>query len=117
MLRTARSPANTPEAQGAPDPARPLELFCWVLLFLSGGLALVYEILWMRQFAAIFGATAPATAATLAAVFVGFTVGSLVLGSWTARVQRPLLAYGAAEIGAGLGALPVGPLLCSYAHF
>ena len=46
------------------------------LLFVSGGLALVYEVLWLRLFTSVFGATTPATAATLVVVFVGLTAGS-----------------------------------------
>ena len=80
-----------------------------LLVFSSGALALVYEILWMRRFAAIFGATEPAVAATLAAVFLGFTAGSLVIGARAHRIERPMRAYGLLEIGVGLGAALVEP--------
>jgi spermidine synthase len=80
-------------------------------------LALVYEILWMRRFAAVFGATTPAVAATLAAVFLGFTAGSLVIGGRAIRLRRPLRGYGWLEIGAGFGALLVEPWLRLYDHF
>ena len=56
------------------------------LLFVSGGLALVYELLWMRRFAVVFGAATPAVSATLAAIFLGFAVGSTVLGARAARL-------------------------------
>src|SRR5262245_16203011 len=88
-----------------------------LLMFGSGALALIYEILWMRQFAALFGATTPAVAATLAALFLGFTLGSAVIGSWAVRFGQPLLVYGLLEIGAGLGALLVAPLLKLFDHF
>ncbi len=88
-----------------------------VLVFGSGALALVYEILWMRRFAAAFGATSPAVAATLAAVFLGFTAGSLIIGRHAVRALRPLRAYGWLEMGAGLGALLVEPLVKVYDHF
>ncbi len=83
------------------------------LLFLSGALALVYEVLWLRKFTTVFGATTPA-AATLAAVFVGLTAGSAFLGSRMTRVRRPLRMYGLLEIGAGLSALLVEPLLMAF---
>ncbi len=85
-----------------------------VLLFVSGALALIYEVLWLRRFAVIFGATTPAAAATLSAVFLGFAVGSAVIGARAADFKRPLFAYGLIEIGAGLGALLVEPLLRAY---
>jgi spermidine synthase len=86
----------------------------YLLLFVSGGLALVYELLWMRRFAVVFGATTPAVSATLAAIFLGFAVGSTVLGARAARFANPLRAYGLLEIGAGLSALFVEPVLMLY---
>jgi spermidine synthase len=85
-----------------------------LLLFVSGGLALVYELLWMRRFAVVFGATTPAVSATLAAVFLGFAVGSAVLGARAARYANPLRVYGLLEVGAGLSALLVEPMLRLY---
>ena len=86
-------------------------------MFCSGALALVYEILWMRRFAPVFGASTPAVAATLAAVFLGFTGGSLVIGTRAVRAKRPVRLYGLLEVGAGLGALLVEPILKFYDHF
>src|SRR5580765_2231076 len=86
----------------------------YLLLFVSGGLTLVYELLWMRRFAVLFGATTPAVSATLAAIFLGFAVGSVVLGARAARFANALRAYGLLEIGAGLSALVVEPLLKLY---
>lgn len=85
-----------------------------LLLLVSGGLALVYELLWMRRFAAVFGATTPAVSATLAATFLGFAVGNAVLGTRGARLGAPLRAYGLLEVCAGLSALLVEPLLLLY---
>ena len=62
-------------------------------MFLSGALALVYDVLWLRRFSVVFGATTTAMAATLTAVFLGFAVGSGRFGPRCAG-QRPLLAYG-----------------------
>src|SRR6476619_485610 len=87
--------------------SRPVGWALHLLVFSSGALALGYEILWMRRFAAVFGATEPAVAATLAAVFLGFTAGSLVIGAHAHRARRPLRVYGLLEIGAGVGALLV----------
>ncbi len=91
-------------------------LIVHALLFFSGALALVYEILWLRRFTAIFGASTPATAATLAAVLLGFAAGGVVLGRWAAGNRRPLRGYGALEIAAGLGALGVEAWLRLYDH-
>src|SRR6476660_3252913 len=69
----------------------------------------------MRRFALLFGATAPATAATFAAVFLGFGFGSATLGRWSPRLGRdPLKAFGLLEAGVGLSALLVEPILGLY---
>lgn len=104
----AESPTNHRPAFG---------LTLHLLMFGSGALALIYEILWMRRFTALFGATAPAAAATLAAVFLGLTAGNLVIGARAARIRRPLRAYGLLEIGAAIGALLVEPWLLLYDRF
>lgn len=108
---------NEPALAEAAAVSGNLSLALHALLFVSGALALVYEILWMRRFTALFGATTPAVATTLASVFLGFTAGSLVVGTRAARSRRPLRAYGVLEIGAALGALLVEPLLKLYDQF
>lgn len=85
------------------------------LLFLvSGALGLVYETLWMRRLAALLGGTAPAAAATLSGFFLGLGAGSLLFGDRVRRASRPLAFFGLLEMGVGLGALAVGPLLDLY---
>jgi len=81
------------------------------LFFLSGAAALTYEVLWMRRFAVLLGADAPATAAALAAFFVGFGLGSYLLGRIATRLVRPLRAFAVLEIITGVSALTVDPLL------
>ncbi|HEX8634166.1 MAG TPA: fused MFS/spermidine synthase [Pyrinomonadaceae bacterium] len=88
----------------------------YFLAFASGATALVYEVLWTRQFISLFGATTPAISATLSAIFLGFAVGNAVVGSRSARWRRPLRIYGMLEIGIGLTVLLVAPLLGLYEH-
>src|SRR5450755_2065200 len=78
-----------------------------VLLLASGAVALVYEVVWQRQFAFLFGSAAPATAAVLAGYFAGLGTGAFVIGRLAARWKRPLLAYALLEMSVGLGALLV----------
>ena len=82
-----------------------------LLFFLSGALALIYQVVWQRQFAALLGSSASATAAVLVAFFAGLGAGSLLFGRWAARWARPLRAYAWLELGIGASALLVGPLL------
>ena len=81
------------------------------LFFFSGALALVYEALWQRRFALVFGSAAPATAAVLAAYFAGLALGSFVIGNRVHRFKSPLKLYAILEVGIAIGALMVEPLL------
>ena len=78
---------------------------------MSGAAALAYEVLWMRRFAVLLGATAPAAAAALVAFFVGLGLGSYLLGRFAPRLTRPLRAFAILEIITGVSALAVDPIL------
>jgi spermidine synthase len=69
----------------------------------------------MRRFTAVFGATSLAATATLSAFFLGSALGSVLLGSRARGWARPLRAFGVLEIGVGLSALLVRPILHLYA--
>ncbi len=81
--------------------------------FVTGAAALVYEVLWMRRCTVLLGATAPATAATLSALFLGLALGSALFGSVAARARRPLRLLAWHEAGVGATALGVEPLLAA----
>ena len=94
-----------------PGRGRPLAApLLYLLFFLSGAAALAYEVLWMRRFAVLLGATAPAVAAALAAFFAGLGLGSYLLGRFAPRLTRPLRVFAILEIATGLSALVVDPL-------
>ncbi len=82
-----------------------------ILFFLSGAAALGYEVLWMRRFSVMLGATAPAVAAALTGFFLGLGLGSYLLGRLAPRLTRPLRAFAILEIVAAVSALAVDPLL------
>lgn len=84
------------------------------LALVSGAAGLVYELVWVRWFAEIFGSTAQAGAAVLAAYFGGLAIGSRWLGSLAPRVERPLLVYAGLEASALVGVLAVPHLLLSW---
>jgi len=91
-----------------------LHLALPALFFISGALGLVYEVLWMRWFTTLFGATTLATTATLSGFFLGLAVGSHTFGERSKRWRHPVQAFGLLEVGVGLGALLVGPILDLY---
>ena len=75
--------------------------------FLSGFAALLYQTVWMRQFAIVFGTSELAIATVLAAYMAGLAIGAAIAGRWAHRLTRPVLAYGLLEFGVAAGALCV----------
>jgi spermidine synthase len=80
------------------------------LLFLSGFCALVYQMVWLREFRLIFGAATPATAAVLAVFMGGLGLGSAWLGRRAERTEGLLRLYGWIEL-AITGTAFITPLL------
>ena len=76
-----------------------------VLFFLSGWAALVYQVLWMKELSLLFGNSAQAAAATLAAFFTGIAAGNAYWGRRASKLKRPLFAYGVLELCVTLSAI------------
>jgi spermidine synthase len=76
-----------------------------LLFFLSGVSALIYQVLWMRLLALVFGVTIHAASTVLAAFMTGLALGSMAAGRLADRVRRPLVAFAVAEAGVALAAL------------
>lgn len=77
----------------------------------SGAGALALETTWLRWFRLLFGATAPAAAATLVAFFLGQALGALAAARLAPGWRRPLAAFGALALAAALACLAVPGLL------
>lgn len=72
------------------------------LFFVSGMTGLLYEVAFSKLLGYVFGATAYAVSAVLAAFMAGLAAGAHFGGRRAARVTRPLVGYGVLEIGVGL---------------
>ncbi len=81
-----------------------------LLFFGSGACALVYQVMWLRLLALVFGVTVYAASTVLAGFMAGLGLGSFVAGRLAVRIQRPLAAFGLAEILVGITAF-LSPLL------
>jgi len=78
----------------------------FLLFFLSGTTSLIYEVIWARNFALVFGVTTYAVSTVLAAFFTGLAIGSYAAGRIIDRTRRhPLLIYGGMEAAIGIYAL------------
>ena len=67
------------------------------LFFASGLAGLMYELLWVRALALVYGNTAHATATTLAVVFLGMSIGQYAAGRRAVRSGNPLRSYALLE--------------------
>jgi spermidine synthase len=98
----------TPAAAHPKTDERRLLLIC---MLLSGGCALVYEVVWLRAFDLLFGQTASATAVVLSAYMAGLGLGAHVVGAWIDRRKAdPVKTYGWLE-GAIAGYALLTPML------
>ena len=78
--------------------------FLTALLFCSGACALVYQMMWLREFRLIFGSSTPATAAVLAIFMGGLGLGAAWFGQRVERSSNPLRLYGRLELGVAAAA-------------
>ncbi|MEM7411793.1 MAG: fused MFS/spermidine synthase [Myxococcota bacterium] len=75
--------------------------------FLSGFSALLYETVWSREFAFVFGTSELAVVAVLAAYMGGLALGAALAARWAPRIRRPIWVYGVLELAIALWALAV----------
>lgn len=80
-------------------------MIIYLLVFLSGFSALIYQVLWMKQLGLLFGNTSHAAGATLAAFFTGLAAGSWFWGRRCSRAGNPLRIYAGLELGIAVTAL------------
>ena len=83
-------------------PAR--ALLAGVLFFLSGAAALVYQVVWVREFGNVFGNTVTSTSLVVAIFMLGLGAGSYAVGKWADRryasaPESLLRTYGYVELG------------------
>ena len=81
------------------------------LFFFSGISGLIFQVVWFRRLALIFGVTSYALGVVLAAFMAGLAVGSIV-GGWLAdRRVHPLRLYGLTELAIAVSGLAVLPIV------
>lgn len=73
-----------------------------LLFFVSGATALVYEVLWSKYLALMFGSTVQAQTLVLAVFMGGLALGNRIFGKRCANLAQPLAAYGYIELAIGL---------------
>ncbi len=91
-------------------------MIIYLLVFLSGLSALIYQILWMKQLGLLFGNTSHAAGVTLAAFFAGLAVGSWFWGRRSTQGRNPMRIYAGLELGIAITALLYFVVIKGY-HF
>ena len=94
---------NERKTAGTSPPLIPVAI-CFVL---SGFAALLYETVWLREFAIAFGTSEQALAIVLGSYMGGLALGALVAARFEDRFRRPLWVYGVLELGIAVTALAV----------
>lgn len=93
------SPMNTRRATPTQLQSKP-GLAAWVpalLLFASGGAALVFQVLWVKQLSLVVGVEVYAVTTAISAFFAGLALGGLAFGRLADRLERPLRLYAGLE--------------------
>ena len=86
----------------------------YLLFFLSGAAALVYQVVWVRSLTLVFGGSHLAVTAVLSIFMAGLAIGSYVGGRFVDRIEKPLRLYGLLELGIAPSALLFAGLMKLY---
>ena len=73
------------------------------LFFLSGALALAYQVVWTRYLVLLLGASTPVVSIVIGVFMAGLALGARLIGAVADRHPAPMKLYGLLE--AGIGAL------------
>ncbi|QRY82457.1 fused MFS/spermidine synthase [Pseudomonas sp. PDNC002] len=73
-----------------------------LLLFASGGAALVFQVLWVKQLSLVVGVEVYAVTTAISAFFAGLALGGLAFGRWADRLARPVRLYAGLEVLVGV---------------
>jgi spermidine synthase len=92
-------------------PVRATRAWVTALFFLSGSIALIYEVVWTRQMVLLVGASTPAVSTVLGVFMAGLAVGGFAFGGLSDRSSSPLKLYGLLEAGVGAYALALPAMI------
>lgn len=79
--------------------------FCYLMFFLSGAAALIYQVVWVRSLTLVFGGSHLAVTAVLSIFMAGLALGGHVIGKYADAARNPLRLYGYMELGIALFAV------------
>ena len=77
----------------------------YLMFFLSGAAALIYQVVWVRSLTLIFGGSHLAVTTVLSIFMAGLAIGGYAIGRYVDNVKKPLRLYGMLELGIALSAI------------
>lgn len=77
----------------------------YLMFFMSGAAALMYQVVWVRSLSLVFGGSHLAVTSVLAIFMTGLALGSFFFGKFADRVKKPMQLYGYLEIGIAASAI------------
>ncbi len=86
----------------------------YLIFFLSGAAALIYEVIWVRYLSLIFGGSHLAVTTVLAVFMGGLALGSYKIGKKFSNYKNSLRLYGFLELGIAASALVFVTLMRFY---
>lgn len=92
----------------------PIALMRWgvyACFFFSGATAIIFEVLWSRQFVTVFGNSAYAISIVLCAYMAGLGLGGLVGGWFADRITQRTAAYGIVQLVVAAWAMAIPTML------
>jgi spermidine synthase len=89
-------------------------ILVYILFFLSGAAALVYQVAWVRSFGLVFGGSHLAVATVLSVFMAGLALGGWWVGRRVDRRARILRFYARLELGIAASALAYVGLMAVY---
>lgn len=87
-----------------------------IMFFASGAAALVYQVLFAKELALVFGSTSTATFTVLATFLGGMAIGSLIGGVVANRSERPVVVYALIELAIGVFCIATPALFSAIQH-
>jgi predicted membrane-bound spermidine synthase len=102
MCPDVSSPSLTPEVSASAPGVSPRPWIYYLLFFLSGFPALLYQIVWQRALFTLFGVNVESVTLVVTVFMLGLGLGSLAGGALSSRPGiRLLAAFGAVEVCIG----------------
>ncbi len=108
---------STQSVQHSSHPVKHL-ISVYLLFFMSGFCALVYEVVWSRMLVLVMGNTIFATTTILTVFMAGLSLGGLFWGNAVDKTHKnPLFLFGCLEGGIGISAILVSQVIWAIIPF